>query len=140
MTNPSDFDPARDRYLNAKAFAAPSTFQLGNTARGLDWVRGFSQKSESLSLAKLIPISEKVRAVLRADAQNPFNFVRWNNPTTTITDAAFGKVLGSAAGRTIQLSATVRLQRGLSPKDAPNLPERSPKDAAKESTKVAQFI
>jgi ABC-type amino acid transport substrate-binding protein len=93
--------------LNAAAFAAPSQFQLGNTARALDWLRGFSGKSESLSLAKRIPITEKVRAVLRADAQNPFNFVRWSNPSTTITSSTFGKVTGAAGGRTIQLNATV---------------------------------
>ena len=39
--NPRDFDPARDVYLNSAAFATPSTFALGNTARVLDWVRGF---------------------------------------------------------------------------------------------------
>ena len=99
VTNPRDFDPARDLYLNSAAFATPSTFALGNTARVLDWVRGFSGKSESLSLAKRIPIKERVRAVVRADATNPFNFVRWSNPTTSITSANFGKVTGAAGGR-----------------------------------------
>jgi hypothetical protein len=106
-TNPRDFDPARDLYLNSAAFATPSTFALGNTARVLDWVRGFSGKSESLSVAKRIPIKERFRAVVRADATNPFNFVRWSNPTTSITSANFGKVTGAAGGRTIQLNATV---------------------------------
>jgi hypothetical protein len=107
VTNPRDFDPARDLYLNSAAFASPSTFALGNTARVLDWVRGFSGKSESLSLAKRIPIKERVRAVVRADATNPFNLVRWSNPTTSLTSANFGKVTGAAGGRAIQLNATV---------------------------------
>jgi hypothetical protein len=106
-TDPRGFDPARDVYLNAAAFVTPSTFALGNTARVLDWVRGFSGKSESLSLAKRIPIKERLRAVLRADATNPFNFVRWNNPTTSVTSSNFGKVTGAAGGRAIQLNATV---------------------------------
>ncbi len=106
-TNPRNFNPATSLYLNAAAFAAPSEFQLGNTARALDWLRGFSGKSESLSLAKRIPITERVRAVFRADALNPFNFVRWSNPNTTITSSTFGKVTGAAAGRTIQLNATL---------------------------------
>ena len=79
-------------YLNSAAFVAPTTFQRENTARVLDWVRGFSGKSESISLAKRIPITEKVRGCLRADATNPFNFVRWNNPNTNITSANFGRV------------------------------------------------
>jgi len=107
VTNPRDFDPNRDLYLNAAAFATPSTFALGNTARVVDWVRGFSGKSESLSVAKRIPIKERVRAVVRADATNPFNLVRWSNPTTSITSSNFGKVTGASAGRVIQLNATV---------------------------------
>jgi hypothetical protein len=107
VTDPRGFDPARDLYLNSAAFATPSTFALGNTARLLDWVRGFSGKSESLSLAKRIPIKERLKAVVRADATNPFNFVRWSNPTTSITSSNFGKVTGAAGGRAIQLNATV---------------------------------
>jgi hypothetical protein len=107
MTDPRAFNPATNVYLNAAAFAAPSTFQLGNTARALDWLRGFSGKSESLSLAKRITFIEKVRTILRADVQNPFNFVRWSNPITTITSSNFGKVTGAAGGRTVQLNATV---------------------------------
>ncbi len=106
-TDPRAFDPGRDVYLNAAAFTTPSTFALGNTARVLDWVRGFTGKSESLSVAKRIPIKERLRGVLRADATNPFNFVRWNNPTTSVTSSNFGKVTGAAGGRTIQLNATV---------------------------------
>jgi hypothetical protein len=44
VTNPRDFDPNRDLYLNAAAFATPSTFALGNTARVVDWVRGFLEE------------------------------------------------------------------------------------------------
>jgi hypothetical protein len=106
-TDPRSFNPAVNSYLNAAAFAAPSTFQLGNTGRALDWLRGFSSKSESISLAKRIVIREKIRAILRADVQNPFNFVRWSNPNTTITSSTFGKVTGASAGRTMQLNATV---------------------------------
>lgn len=106
-TDSRNFNPATNLYLNAAAFGAPSEFQLGNTARALDWLRGFSGKSESLSLSKRFAITERFKAILRADAQNPFNFVRWSNPATTITSSTFGKVTGAASGRTIQLNATV---------------------------------
>ncbi len=107
VTDPRAFDPARDLYLNSGAFTTPSTFALGNTARVLDWVRGFSSKSESISILKRIPLRERLRANLRADINNPFNFVRWSNPNTNITSSNFGKVTGAAAGRTIQLSTSV---------------------------------
>lgn len=106
-TTRGGFDPSQDVYLNAAAFAAPATFSLGNTSRVLDWVRGFSQKSEAVSLAKSIRIRERFRGTLRAEAQNPFNFVRWNNPATNVTSSLFGKVTGAAAGRAIQLSLTL---------------------------------
>jgi hypothetical protein len=104
-TRSKEFDPATDTYLNRVAFAAPATFQLGNTARVLDWVRGFPQKTESLSLAKSMPFTERLRSTLRADVQNPFNFVRWGNPNTNITSSLFGRVTNAAAGRSIQLYA-----------------------------------
>jgi hypothetical protein len=107
LTDPRSFNPAVNSYLNAAAFAAPSTFQLGNTGRVLDWLRGFSGKSESISLAKRVPIKERIHAILRADVQNPFNFVRWSNPNTNITSSTFGKVTGASGGRTMQLNATV---------------------------------
>lgn len=96
------FDPAHDSYLNAAAFAAPAPFALGNTARVLDWVRGFGQRSEAVSLVKTLLLRERLRALLRADVQNPFNFVRWNNPSTNITTSLFGRVTGAAAGRSVQ--------------------------------------
>lgn len=107
QTDPRNFNPAVNTYLNRAAFATPGTFQLGNTARVLDWVRGFGQKSESASFAKRVPITEHVRALLRADLQNPFNAVRWNNPNTSLIGSTFGIVSGAAAGRTIQLNATI---------------------------------
>lgn len=46
-------------------------------------------------------------SVLRADAANPFNIVRWSNPNTSITSAGFGVISGSQAARVVQLSLTV---------------------------------
>jgi hypothetical protein len=107
LANSGSFDPATNRYLNADAFSNPGAFQLGNTSRVLNWVRGPRIDSESLSLQKQIVITEQVKAVLRADATNPFNFVRWTNPNTSITDANYGRISNSQSGRVIQLSASV---------------------------------
>jgi hypothetical protein len=107
-TDPRDFDPAVDRYFApAGAFVTPAAYEFGNTAPTLDWVRGWTQKAESFSVGKAIPIKESVRAQFRADVNNPFNFVRWNNPNTSITSADYGRVTGSAEGRKIQLYLAV---------------------------------
>ena len=105
QSNPRDFDPgAGDLYLNSAAFAVPSSFELGNTARVLDWARGWTNKSESASIGKRTRISERVSAMLRADVENPFNFVRWGGPNTNRSNANFGKVTSASAGRVIQLN------------------------------------
>ena len=44
----------------------------------------------------------------RMDVNNPFNFVRWNNPNTSITSADYGRVTGSAEGRKVQLYLAVQ--------------------------------
>lgn len=98
------FDPAKDRYLNSAAFASPSPFQFGNTSRVLNWVRGPAIASEALSLQRKIVLTERVGALLRADATNPFNFVRWNNPNTNVSDSSFGVISSAQPGRVVQLT------------------------------------
>ncbi len=104
LSDPRNFDPARDLYLNPAAFTIPGSFELGNTARVLDWARGWTNKSEAMSIGKRTPITEKISTMLRADMENPFNFVRWNSPVTDRSNANFGRVIGAQTGRLIQLS------------------------------------
>jgi hypothetical protein len=107
-TNPRDFDPAVDRYFApAGAFVTPPSYEFGNTAPTLDWVRAWTQKAESLSIGKAFPVKERLRAQFRADINNPFNLVRWNNPNTSITSADYGRITGSAEGRKVQLYLAV---------------------------------
>ncbi|MEO8594098.1 MAG: TonB-dependent receptor [Candidatus Solibacter sp.] len=107
-TNPRDFDPAIDTYVNAAAFANPATYTLGNTARALDWLRGFSTKSESASINKTFKIRERFATTFGADLTNPMNLVRWTNPVTSLTASNFGKVTGSNPGRRVQLNLEVK--------------------------------
>jgi hypothetical protein len=107
-TYSGSFNPATDRYLNSSAFSNPAAFQFGNTGRVLNWVRGPQLNSEALSLQKNIAITERISSVLRADATNPFNIVRWSNPNTSITNASYGVISGSQAARIIQLSLSLQ--------------------------------
>ena len=68
-----------------------AAYEFGNTAPTLDWVRGFTQKAESVSMGKTFPIKERLHAQFRIDVNNPFNFVRWSNPNTSITSADYGQ-------------------------------------------------
>jgi hypothetical protein len=89
FTNPRDFNPAKDRYLNAAALQLPGTFEFGNLAPVLGWLRGFAAKSEAIQLSKSTRIKEKVSFELGADFANPFNFHR---------------VTATTPGRVIQLN------------------------------------
>lgn len=106
----STFDPAVDRYFVAPttAFVSPAPYEFGNTAPVLDWVRSWTRKAVSISVGKAFPITEKVHAQFRADANNPFNAVQWGDPNTGITSADFGRVTSAAEGRRIQLYLAVQ--------------------------------
>jgi len=109
VTNPRQFHPTTDRYLNAAAFGNPTdAYSTGNLAPTLDWLRGFSSKAESIQLGKTTAITERVRLELMLDLQNPFNFHRWVNPATSVSDSLnFGKVTSAGDGRTPQISANI---------------------------------
>jgi hypothetical protein len=100
----SHWDYINDRYLNSAAFSSPNAFTLGNTARYLDWVRGPSSKSESLSFLKSVSISEGVKLTLGADLVNPFNIVRWGNPSTIVGLPTFGQITTTQGARQIQIN------------------------------------
>ena len=101
------FDPATDRYLNSAAFAVPGAFALGNTGGPLAYVRGFAQKSESISISKQAQLAGSHRIGVGLDITNPFNFVRWNDPNPNISAGpAFGSVTGTQPGRTMQVNVS----------------------------------
>jgi hypothetical protein len=101
------FNPAVDRYLNSAAFAVPAAFALGNTGGPLDYVRGFAQKSEAISLSKEVRLGVARRVIVGVDITNPFNFVRWNDPNTNIAAGPqFGAVTSTQPARTMQVNVS----------------------------------
>lgn len=103
-TDFSHWDYINDRYLNSAAFASPAAFTFGNTARYLDWVRGPWSKSESLSFSKATAVRERVKFTLGADLVNPFNIVRWGNPSTLVGLPTFGQITTTQGARQIQIN------------------------------------
>jgi hypothetical protein len=108
------FNPKRpntafgDSYLNASAFSSPAPFTFGNTAPYLSWVRGFTQGSEALEIQKTISIRERLKFDFGADFVNPFNIVRWANPSTLVGTPTFGTVSGTqGTPRQIQINGKI---------------------------------
>ena len=105
VTDPRAFNPATSKFLNAAAFTTSTGFNFGNLNPNLSWVRGFWYKEENLTIGRIFPIKERVKFDFSIDAANPFNFVRWGNPNTALTSAAFGTVSSVSPGRTLQVNA-----------------------------------
>ncbi|HJS24393.1 MAG TPA: TonB-dependent receptor [Pyrinomonadaceae bacterium] len=80
---------------------------FGNTPRNL--LYGPGQKNLDLSVIKFIPIKEAVRAELRAEFFNLFNWTNFANPNSNIAvPATFGRITTTSSGpRVIQFAAKV---------------------------------
>ena len=111
VTNPRDFDPAKNRYLNSFAFNTSTGFNFGNLAPSLSWVRGFWGKQEALTAGRTFRIKERLSLDLSVDATNPFNFVRWSDPSgasLSVVSPAFGAITAANPGRTLQANAMMK--------------------------------
>jgi hypothetical protein len=96
------FDPAE----RAK-FSAPGAGQFGNSGRnGFVGPHYFEMDA---SLLKRVPVTERVKLEIRADATNLTNSVMFNAPTADITSSIFGRIRNSVASgsRKIQLGAKI---------------------------------
>lgn len=92
-----------DLYLDRSAFSIPQPFTLGSLGLYLPDVRGFSSRSEDISLVKKFRLKEQWSTELRADFFNAFNRRNLNAPVTDLSNPNFGRITGGGAARTIQL-------------------------------------
>ena len=63
----SDFDPARNLYLNIGAFSQPAQFTFGNVGPRMPNVRGFALLNEDISLNKRPHLPERQPIELRGE-------------------------------------------------------------------------
>jgi len=99
------FDPATDRYLNIKAFAAPAPYTFGNAPSVLPNARDFALLNEDFSIMKRTTIREQMNVEFRAEMFNIFNRVRFATPDFNVLSPGFGTVGGQANGpRQIQFA------------------------------------
>jgi hypothetical protein len=105
-------DPANGLiwFLNASQraqFSAPGAGQFGNTGR--NFFVGPHYFELNTSLLKRVPITERFKLEIRADATNVTNSVSFNAPTVDITNSTFGRIRNSVASgsRKIQIGAKI---------------------------------
>jgi hypothetical protein len=94
------FDPSQ-----RAQFSAPGAGQFGNSGR--NFFVGPHYFDLDASLLKRIPINERFKIELRADATNLTNSVSFAAPTTDITSTLFGRIRNSvsSSSRKIQIGA-----------------------------------
>ncbi len=99
-----------DRWFNIDAgFNRDSREQLGSNIRTAPLrytgIRGDGQKSWDFSIVKNFALYESLKAQFRADVYNAWNHSNFNNPNTTPTNTAFGRITGTSGdARNWQLS------------------------------------
>ncbi len=89
-------------WLNRDAFALPAAGTYGNLGKGA--LRGPGLLTYDGGLFKEFPIVERARLQFRAEFFNLFNRVNFNNPSTSISAAGFGRITGAGDPRIGQLA------------------------------------
>lgn len=105
--NPAAFVISRPRVDGTSVGVVNNNFfdpnaPFGNTPR--NFLTGPGQKNIDFSIIKFIPISERLRAEVRAEFFNLFNWVNYANPVNNIAlGSSFGRIISASTGpRVIQ--------------------------------------
>ena len=89
-------------------FSAPGAGQFGNTGRNA--FVGPHYFELDTSFLKRIPINERIKLELRADATNLTNSVMFSAPTTDITSSIFGRINNSVSSGSRKIQIGVKIQ------------------------------
>ncbi len=89
-------------FLNSAAFQQNANGTFGNLGR--DVVHGPGRVNFDAALSRSFMLTERWRLEARWEAFNAINHVNYNNPTTALNSANFGRILGAADPRIMQVS------------------------------------
>jgi hypothetical protein len=105
-TDPKVSDPTPERWFNTSGFERLPDFTPRTNPWSFDGLTGPGIFNMNASLVKDFPVTERLRAQLRADAFNLLNNMSWGNPSTGVDDSHFGQITDQAPltwGRRVQL-------------------------------------
>lgn len=81
-----------NRWFDTSAFLLPPSFSMGNVSRTLPDVRGPSFQNIDVSLAKKIPITERIALQMRLESFNLANKPNFWQPNTALGSLQFGQI------------------------------------------------
>ncbi|MCA1562538.1 MAG: TonB-dependent receptor [Acidobacteria bacterium] len=101
--DPSLSDPDSDAWFNIAAFSLPAFGTFGNAGRNI--LDGPGYQNVNLGIAKTLPVGNRVRLQLRAEAFNLFDRVNFDLPDAFFGSSTFGRILSAQNPRRIQFGA-----------------------------------
>jgi hypothetical protein len=99
-------NPTADVWFDATAFVAPPANTYGDSGRGILYAAG--QKTVDISVAKRIPLKQRLNLQLRADAFNLLNTPQLGFPNANIGSPTVGRITTTVGdNRQMQFAAKV---------------------------------
>ncbi len=98
-------------WFDTTQFVPQAPFTLQHTSSALANLRGPGIGMWHVDLSKEIPITERVKFRMEAQAFNFLNTPFFGNPNTSVTSASFGQITGlysGSASRNVQISARIK--------------------------------
>ena len=106
----SNFDPAKDVYLNINAFSEPAPYTFGDAPKTLPNVRAPALYNEDFSLFKKFGLGNESRYLeFRAEFFNIFNRVVFGAPATNVNSPTTFGTFGSQANAPRIIQVAVKL-------------------------------
>ena len=90
------------QWFNTAAFVAPGPGQFGNVARNT--IRGPAGWNLDMALSRSFNITERNAIDFRVEAFNTLNHPQFNNPSTAMNSATYGRITSARDPRIMQLA------------------------------------
>ena len=104
--DPRAGSPTPERFFNTAAFATPPQFRFGNAGRNI--LTGPGLANPDVAVARVLSLSETVKAELRAEWFNVANHPNFDLPRWFSDLPAFGRIASASPPRQIQFSLRLR--------------------------------
>jgi hypothetical protein len=106
VTGPITYPKTRFEWFSTSSFTKPLPLQWGTAAR--NEVVGPGTNNWNVAMYKSFQFSERMRFEFRGETFNTFNHTQWTNPSSSVTSATFGQILGTQPQRIFELGAKLR--------------------------------
>ena len=94
-----------DKFFDTSVFTQNAIGTFGNAGRNT--ILGPGLVNFDLGVSRRLSVTERVKVEIRSEFFNVFNHANFNDPSTTLTSATFGKLTSAADPRILQFSLKI---------------------------------